>query len=266
MPIQDRKLVARAWGRLGRLSTRFRERAEGLPLRASERKRGRAIPPGRLIHLVANTEEDVSWFIETGEKAAQSIRVILGKNGLAIEDFGAFLDFGCGVGRVIRQWEGLEGPRIHGNDYNPLLVEWCRLKLPFARFQVNSLDRPLDHADASFGFIYCLSVFTHLSERLQHFWIKELGRILEPGGYLLITTHSDHYRPMLRPEEREQYDQGRIVVQKAVREGSNDCAAFHPERYVRETLAKGFEVIDMIPEGALGNPSQDLYLLRKVHA
>ena len=35
------------------------------------------------------------------------------------------------------------------------------------------------------------------------------------------------------------------------------------QSYVRGKLASGFEVVRMIPEGALGNPRQDLYLLRK---
>jgi hypothetical protein len=33
--------------------------------------------------------------------------------------------------------------------------------------------------------------------------------------------------------------------------------------YVRETLTAGSIVVDAIPEGALGNPYQDLFLLRK---
>ena len=86
---------------------------------------------------------------------------------------------------------------------------------------------------------------------------------MTPGGYLLITTHGAAYLPNLSPAEQEQFRAGRVVVQKALREGSNDCAAFHPEAYVRQTLALGFEVVDMIPEGAKGNPRQDLYLLRK---
>jgi hypothetical protein len=32
---------------------------------------------------------------------------------------------------------------------------------------------------------------------------------------------------------------------------------------VRRTLAAGLEVVDFVPEGALGNPRQDVYLLRK---
>ena len=262
MPIQDLRVLERVLGRARRVSKRFKDRVQGLPLRASERGLGRPVPPGRLIHLIANTE-DVAWFLDTGALAARSIRDVLGRNGLAIEDFGSILDFGCGVGRVIRQWAGLDGPKLHGTDYNPALVAWCRAELPFARFGVNGLDSPLREGSSSYDFIYCLSVFTHLSETLQRFWMDELSRVLEPGGHLLITTHGDHYLPMLSADERERYRSGRVVVQKAKREGSNDCAAFHPESYVRETLARGFEVVDMIPEGALGNPRQDLYLLRK---
>ncbi len=262
MPDQHMRLLTRAWGRLGRISRQARERVRGLPLRASERKMGRPVPPGRLIHLVANTE-DVAWFLGTGELAARSIRDVLNRNGLAIEDFGAILDFGCGVGRVIRQWADLNGPELHGTDYNPVLIDWCRTQLPFARFHANRLDRPLDLESGRFDFIYCLSVFTHLSEHLQQFWMGELARVLAPGGYLLITTHGDHYLPMLSPEEQSCYRAGEPVVRKAGRQGSNDCAAFHPETYVRQTLARDFEVAEMVPEGALGNPSQDVYLLRK---
>ena len=262
MPGQDLRLMTRAWGKLGRISRRARDRVRGLPLRAAERKLGRPVPPGRLIHLIANTE-DVTWFLDTGALAAQSIRDVLSQHGVAIEDFDAILDFGCGIGRVIRQWASLDGPTLHGTDYNPSLVAWCRRRLPFARFEVNALDRPLAAAASSYDLVYCLSVFTHLSEPLQQFWMAELGRVLKPGGYLLITTHGDHYLPMLTADEQVEYRAGRSVVQKGGRSGSNDCAAFHPEAYVRQTLARDFEVVTMIPEGALGNPSQDLYLLRK---
>ncbi len=255
-------VLRRAFRKANRITTRARDRFRGLPLRKAEIQQGRPIPPGRLIYLVANTE-DVSWYLETGALAARSIREILSKNGLAIEGFARILDFGCGVARVIRQWQDLRGPQLFGTDYNPRLIDWCQANLTYANFNTNSLDQPLDKADGSFDFIYCLSVFTHLSEPLQQFWMDELFRVLSPGGYLLITTHGDHYLPMLTIEEQKNYREGHAVVQKTNREGSNDCAAFHPVSFVKESLAKKYEVIDFLPEGALGNPSQDLYLLRR---
>lgn len=262
MPGQNAGILVRALGRVKRFSDRGRQHVRGLPIRAECRRRGLPIPPGRLIHLVAGTE-DVTWFLESGTAGARCLQDVLGKNGLALERFGAVLDFGCGVGRVLRHWNGLHGPVFHGADYNPDLIAWCRTNLPFARFQVNGLDRGLTSDGATLDFVYALSVFTHLSVPLQRFWMGELTRVLRPGGHLLITTHGDHYLGRLSPQEQAEFRAGKVVVQKASREGSNDCAVFHPERYVRTVLAAGLDVVDFLPEGALGNPSQDVYLLRK---
>ena len=259
---QKPPLLARALGRVNRLSRRVRERANGYPIRAEHRKRGVPLPPGRLMHLVAGTE-DVTWFLESGAAGAKSLREVLARNGLAVESFGHVLDFGCGVGRVLRHWGAVRGPVFHGADYNPDLIQWCRSNLPFARFEVNGLDRPLASSDGTFDFVYALSVFTHLSEASQRFWVGELWRVLRPGGHLLITTHGEFYFGRLSPEEQRVFRSGGAVVHKAAREGSNDCAVFHPEAYVRGTLAGPFAVVDFLPEGASANPRQDVYLLRK---
>ncbi len=53
------------------------------------------------------------------------------------------------------------------------------------------------------------------------------------------------------------------MVSRSEEPGGNTCGAYHPERYVRGTLAQGFTVVDFVAEGASGNPHQDLFLLRK---
>ena len=212
--------------------------------------------------MVAGTD-DVEWFLQGGLLAASSMRAILARSGVTIERLGAILDFGCGAGRVLRHWKSLEGPALHGTDYNPELVAWCAANLPFATFRVNRLDGGVDYPAASFDLIYAFSVFTHLAPAGQSFWIAELTRVLKPGGYLFITTHGEHYLPRLSLRDQEQFRSGQLVVLGSKRAGSNDCAAFHPESYVRQSLAKGLDVVDFVPEGALGNPYQDAYLLRK---
>ena len=53
------------------------------------------------------------------------------------------------------------------------------------------------------------------------------------------------------------------MVVKPDRAGENICVAFHPEKYVRDELARGWEFVDFVEQGAAGNPLQDVYLLRK---
>lgn len=262
MPSRDASLLTRAWGRIGRFSTRARDRVGGLATRSAERRRGVPVPPGRLIFTVANTE-NVDWFLSAGASAANCLEGILQKNGVDLASHGSILDFGCGVGRVIRHWSHLQGPKFHGTDYNSALIAWCRDHLPFATFGTNSIDGSLDYADQTFDLAYAFSVFTHLDARLQAFWMCELQRVLKPGGHLVITTHGRHYLDQLDETEQAAFLRGEGVVRLPRREGSNDCASFHPEQAVRDTLAAQFELIDVIPEGALGNPMQDLYLLRK---
>jgi len=223
---------------------------------------GLPIPPTRLIYLVTNWKE-ISWFLQSGQLGQESILYTLRRNGLHIEDFEAILDFGCGCGRIMRHWKSLKGPRLYGTDYNPDLVSWCQRNLDgFAEFKTNNLTPPLDYADEKFDFIYAISVFTHLTEDLQHVWMNELARVLKPKGFLLITVHGESRLSQLAPEEQQRFRSGQLVIRQEAAVGTNVCGAYCSERYVRDNLARGFEVVDFIPVGA-GDANQDVFLLRK---
>ncbi len=224
---------------------------------------GPPIPPGELIYLVA-AHRNPAWFLRGGRTAAEAIRGTLARNGVELARLGAVLDFGCGVGRIMRHWKGVEGPRFHGTDYNPRLIEWCRQNLKFAEFKVNTLDGGLPYESESFDFVYAFSVFTHFSESLQIFWMGEMARVLKPGGHLYFTAHGEHYLDRLDAAERERFRAGRLVVTEEGLAGSNTCGAYHPEAYVRGEMARGFEVVDFVPEGARGDSKHDVYLLRKL--
>jgi SAM-dependent methyltransferase len=225
--------------------------ADGLPL-----------PPRRLIFEVTGTA-DPRWFLESGRLAADSIVDSLARQGRRVAEFRSMLDFGCGCGRVIRRWRGLDRTVLLGTDTNERAVRWCRRNLAFAAFRQNRLEPPLDVADQTIGFAYALSVFTHLPEDLQLRWRDELWRVLEPGAYLLLSTHGTADRARMTQEERRAFDRGELVVRWREVPGLNLCTAFHPERYVRATLAGPFDVVEFVPQGARGNPEQDLVLLRK---
>ena len=222
------------------------------------------MPPSRLLYTIG-ASDDPSWFLRSGRWAAEDICALLGRHIGRMEELGAVLDFGCGVGRVVRHWADLPtaGVEVVGTDYNPALTAWCRRHLGFARFLDNTLDGRIDADDGRFGLAYALSVFTHMAETRQRHWLAELHRVLRPGGFLFLTLHGDIYRDRLSPDERDRYDRGQLVVVGTDREGSNDCAAFHPRPYLDEALADGWELLEWLPSGSRSNPHQDVYLLRK---
>lgn len=218
------------------------------------------LPPPALVYAI-NGHFDLETYYESGRRHAEIIRQLLAGHALPIERFHSLLDFGCGCGRVLRQWRELAQTHVHGCDYNPKLVDWCRHSLLFAEFRLNQLEPPLPYPDAEMEFVYGLSVFTHLTEELQKAWLRDLERVLTPGGVLLLTTKGRSWFSSLNAEERARFERGELVVQEERYPGKNFCAAFHPEAYVRERFTEAFRVLDIV--AATDNLSQDIVLLQK---
>ena len=221
---------------------------------------GLPIPPFWLRAQVAGTI-DAGDFYRRGVKDVETISAILQRRGIDIHDLVAVLDFGCGCGRVTRHLQSRTRAELFGTDQSAKLITWCRSNLPFATFGINRLEPPLDYADGKFDFIYALSVFTHLPARLQAMWMDEFHRVLRGGGHLLLSTHGEHQLHGLLDREKAMFRDGQLVVKRPGSAGSNYCVSYHPETYVRDYLAKGFKVVDFIPQGATGTAHQDLYLL-----
>jgi SAM-dependent methyltransferase len=221
------------------------------------------IPPTQLVKLVQINGE-IANYLRGGELGENGINNALLHNGYHIESFERVLDFGCGCGRIMRQWHWVMGPRFYGTDLNPDLIHWCQAKLgKLAEFRTNGLVPPLDYPDGYFDFIYSISVFTHLSEHVQEDWMGELHRVLKKNGLLLITVHGEWRINDLDPEEQSRFNSGQLIVKCDDVEGSNVCGAYHPQTYVRNHLARDFEVLYYIATGAI-DVGQDLYILRNV--
>ena len=225
-------------------------------------RKGPPIPPSDLVFLVAGTD-DLRWFLKSGQLAYRSLRSILDKNLISFENLNNILDFGCGVGRVIRYFRRTGHSKIFGTDYNDVLISWCQNHIRFARFTVNGLREKLNYADNNFDLIYALSVFTHLDENLQFFWIDELVRVLQPGGFFFVTVHGEFHLKDARTEDKEMFLKGKLVIHGEEVPGTNMCNVIHPPSYMKEKFAPHLNLLDHVPGGALGNPRQDGYLYQK---
>ena len=218
-------------------------------------------PPPELRSMMA-IQLSPSWFTISGLRSRRIVEEALARHGRPLAAQHAVLDFGCGAGRVLRHMRDLaDRVDLRGTDVNPTLVGWCTREIPFARFATIGFQPPLAYGDDSFGAAWAFSVFTHLPEDLQRPWILELRRVLEPGGLLLFTTLGSEFADReLEGDEARQFAADRLVVRGVEHAGSNDCAAFHPFAYVRDTLASDFELVEFTP-GKRG--LQDRYVVRR---
>lgn len=220
------------------------------------------LPPAELRVRVAGTA-DIEAFLHGGRLAAQTVRDLLAAAGKPIEQCRAILDFGCGCGRVLREWKDFPETALYGTDLNAELVQWCQQQLPFASVSVNSAEPPAPFAEERFDAIYAFSVLTHMPLGTQKRWLREFQRILKPGGLLIFSTHGSYYLPRLGKQERRQFLKGELVTRFASATGSNLCNTYHPETFVRRELAPGWDVAVFEAEGARGNPRQDAWVFRR---
>lgn len=216
---------------------------------------GKPLPPASLRFSSSGTA-DLQWFLESGRRGAGLVMRLAED----VAERPAVLDFGCGSGRVIRHLDALETRRLHGVDWNRRAIRWCRENLAHATFSAGALEPPLD-LDGDFDLIYAFSVFTHMPADLQRAWLADLGGRLRPGGRLAISTHGAAFRDQLDGAEREAWDAGRLVVREPTVAGTNICASYHPDGALERLLPEGLAVAAHEPEGAVGNPPQDLWVL-----
>lgn len=243
--------------------------AKPMALRADEPATadGLPLPPPQARFLVAGSDQ-LEVFLELGRRGFTALQAALRRAGVNSHELGRVLDFGCGVGRVLRYWHQVPDVELYGSDIDANAIDWARENLRIARFSTNTLEPRLDFPDGHFGLVYALSVFTHLPEELQLPWFRELLRVLRPGGLLYFTTHGVAYRNKLNAAQRATFDNGQLLVGGIEKPGSNHCSAFHPEAYVRSGLIgrTASVLVEHVPKGAEGNPEQDSWLVRKTSA
>lgn len=155
------------------------------------------IPPIDLIARVVppfaaeGADQVKESFDREAMRSVQALERALASVGHRLEDFPRILDFGCGVGRVLRHLGGLgQVCSLHGVDIDHEMVAWCKANIPYADFTVGDHEPPLPYPDGSFDLVFNHSVFTHLDERRQDQWLAEIRRVLTPGGIALLTVHS----------------------------------------------------------------------------
>ena len=137
--------------------------------------------------------------------------------------------------------------------------------MDFAEFTVNQPDPPLAFADGQFSLVYSYSVLTHLSRERQELWFRELARVTQPGGLVVLTVHGRRcaLRMEFTAEQIAELERERILVFAEERSGENICGAYHSESYMRSLDSCGLELVEFLPGGARDASEQDLYLFRR---
>jgi SAM-dependent methyltransferase len=204
------------------------------------------------------------------------------RSRLALTANSRVLDFGCGCGRVATHFRLKSEAELCGVDIDGEAIEWCRENLSdVADFRQNAIAPPLPFKDASFDFVYAISIFTHLPQRMETAWLTELRRVTKPGGFVLLTTHGPHLL-LGAPKSKEgrairtmiERLKARLRRHKLRRVGFFHFdgggteglpkfygVSYHTHQGIRAQWGRLFEIETIIPQG-IGS-HQDLILCRR---
>jgi len=157
--------------------------------------------------------------------------------------------------------------KFHGVDINADAIQWCRNSRAPGEFAQNPCFPPLPVDDSAFDLAYAVSVFTHIDEQCQIDWLRELSRVLTPGGVFLATVHGrDKARRALAPLDYVRFSRTGFFfhqpTDRTTLEGMPDFyqVSFHSREYIERTWTRFFDVLFYVSHGPFYE--QEMVVLR----
>jgi SAM-dependent methyltransferase len=216
-------------------------------------------PPATLSSRIGGSEADYG---EIGRAHADWLREALPADW----DWSGkrVLDFGCGTGRSIAQFEReAASGEFWGCDIDGDSIAWAseHLSPPF-RFAKNETLPPLRFADGTFDLVYGFSVFTHLLDSWSA-WLIEMHRVLAVGGYAAFTFLGEGMFGELTGKPWDADRIGMLLLDAGRPWAIGGPNAFHSEWWLREHWGRAFPIEYIEPYRHRSGRGQGLIVLRK---
>lgn len=101
---------------------------------------------------------------------------------------GLICDMGCGPGHIAAYLQA-QGAQACGIDLSPGMIEQAKARNPNISFTVDNMMTIATVFDASYSGIAAFYALIHLTREQMPTAMRELWRVLKPGGVVLATFH-----------------------------------------------------------------------------
>jgi SAM-dependent methyltransferase len=159
------------------------------------------------------------------------------------------LDVGCGMGRWTR-WLHARGARVTGVDPTAEMLDAARRLSPDLDYRRMSATA-IGLGDAEFDLVTAVTVVQHLSPEEQRTAMREIARVLRPGGHALLLDLIDLG------------DRGPVVFPRApgdwislARDAGLDLVAWRGQEFI-PLIRAGWALADALGRRPAGEPSAD---------
>jgi SAM-dependent methyltransferase len=245
-----------------RLRNAFVFRAEAQRDPEILRTSGFHVAPPPHLRLRTHGHPGLASYLDVGKTNFTAILAGISLAGRPMAEVRTVLDFGCGCGRTLQWWlRQPHPPALYGTDVDAETVAWVKANLP-VHAGTNAPTPPLAYADGQFDMVYSISVFTHLDATFQDAWLKELNRVIKPGGLALFSVRSAMDLASLPPPLRAEMEQKGLLFRH---DDSVQCdfpefyhSAYHSPRYIEQHWGAFFAIVGRLPMG-----QQDLIVMKR---
>lgn len=215
-------------------------------------------PPYALASRVGSLDDATdpwSFYDWLGEASKGDIEAAL-PDGFGLEGR-SILDFGCGAGRTLRHFVADERSiDLWGCDIDAESIAWLQEHMArLLNVFVNGERPPLPQADESFDLVYCISVFTHLTESWGE-WLLELHRVLKPGGLLIATFMGEGQSQVIASENWDDRRVGMLVLKPGQSWDLGGPMVMHSPWWIKEHWGRLFDVIHLREHGFASEPGR----------
>lgn len=151
------------------------------------------------------------------------------------------LDFGCGTGTSIPYFrDALTSARLIGADVSGRSLDTARRQFSADATFLHIGDGRIDLPDASAGMAFSACVFHHIPPGEQAGWLRELHRVVRPGGALLIFEHNP-FNPLTRRAVAScAFDKDAILLRPSTLLQRIGAAGFRPQSPRYHVFFPGF--------------------------
>jgi ubiquinone/menaquinone biosynthesis C-methylase UbiE len=171
---------------------------------------------------------------------------------LAARAHGLVCDLGCGPGHVAHYLHQ-RGAHVLGVDISSGMIDEARRRYPQLHFEAGDM-RSLSHDDHRFGAVVAMYSLIHFNESELSAALREIHRVLVPGGVLLASFH--------RGRASRHVDE--LLGQRV----DLDFYFFEPDQIRRALTGAGFEIDRLLERGPYPDveaQTDRFYLIARVH-
>lgn len=226
------------------------------------------MPPPDLRFKVSGGRDEAAFDSSGLESIDDFSRAVAGL-GRTLGDFPRILEWGCGVGRILRHLKfDPARQEVYGCDIDADMIAWLAEAMPELEVLTSGGLPPLPYADGQFDLIINHSVMTHLDATYQDAWLGELKRILSPQGVLILTVQGPYALSMWEAAlpQGTMEDEAILAARRALDTAgiyflADDAWAglfpkyyqstFHAPWYVLEHWGRWFDIAAYLPRGSL---------------